>query len=63
MIPNLYLGKGWKSPNIHLSHEKKSGYFGYMLGMKSYPIAIMINHDIRIPIKQPVQRKVRGYFS
>ena len=49
------LGKWLEITKHPLEPRKKSGYAGYMLGMKSYPIAIMINHDIGIPIKQPVQ--------
>ena len=47
----------------HLSHEKNPGWLGYIgdymgiilpsyIGIISYPI--IINHEIRIPINQPV---------
>ncbi len=48
----------------HVSNEKNTGRFGY-IGDEILPsyIGIIVNHEIRIPIKQPILWKVRGFFS
>ena len=53
--PHFGLNEGMPNglPALHLSHEKRApGWLGY-IGVPSY-IGIIIGHEIRIPIKQPV---------